>query len=309
MKKQTIYVLVAILIVSIQNECAAQKIKLLKKTHLANYPSASSLEFYGDKLYVIGDDAPSVWILDNQHQIIDSILLFPSKEKRIDPAIKADLESSTIFPQNNKTYLVSLSSFSTDTRNKIIFFDLSGKEITTKIVEANPKINVEELNIEGAASYNNQVILSNRANATHKNNSLIITSLNLETGINEINNKLITLRLPKTKMVVGISGLTYIKNKDLLVFSASTEDTPNAYTDGKIGGSYIGYIKNISGKLDDSSVKIDKLISISKFLKEKVAQKIESITVEKIAGKRAVVHLAADNDNGESTLFKLSIRL
>jgi hypothetical protein len=309
MKKQTIYVLVAILIVSIQNECAAQKIKLLKKTHLANYPSASSLEFYGDKLYVIGDDAPSVWILDNQHQIIDSILLFPSKEKRIDPAIKADLESSTIFTQNNKIYLVSLSSFSTDTRNKIIFFDLSGKEITTKIVEVNPKINVEELNIEGAASYNNQVILSNRANATHKNNSLIITSLNLETGINEINNKLITLRLPKTKMVVGISGLTYIKNKDLLVFSASTEDTPNAYTDGKIGGSYIGYIKNISGKLDDSSVKIDKLIPISKYLKEKVAQKIESITVEKIAGKRAVVHLAADNDNGESTLFKLSIRL
>ena len=309
MKKRTIYVLVAILIVSIQNECAAQKIKLLKKTHLTNYPSASSLEFYGDKLYVIGDDAPFIWILDKEHQLLDSILLFTSKEKRIAPAIKADLESSIIFSQNNKTYLVSFSSFSTAIRNKIIFFDLSGKEITAKTVEANPKINVEELNIEGAAAYNNKVILSNRANTTHKNNSLIITSLNPKTGIDETHNKVFTLRFPKTKMLIGISGITYVKEKDLLLFSASTEDTPNAYTDGKIGGSYIGYIKNISKKLDDSSIKVSKLISISKHLKEKAEQKIESITVEKITGKKAIVHLAADNDNGESTLFKLSISL
>src|SRR5215217_1487157 len=121
MRKQIICALAAILIVSTQNETAAQKIKLLKKTHLANYPSASSLEFYKDKLYVIGDDAQSILILDKEHQFLDSILLFTSKDKRINPAIKADLESSTILSINEKVYLVAFSSFSTIVRNKIIF--------------------------------------------------------------------------------------------------------------------------------------------------------------------------------------------
>src|SRR6187549_77687 len=101
MKKQIICALVVILIASINEESTAQKIKLLKKTHLADYPSASSLEFYKDKLYVIGDDASSIWILDNEHRLLNSIILFPSKDKRIDRATKADLESSAIIKRNN----------------------------------------------------------------------------------------------------------------------------------------------------------------------------------------------------------------
>src|SRR5215207_6608430 len=96
MKKQITFVLAAILIVSILNNATAQRIKLLQKTHLADYPSASSLEFYQDKLYVIGDDAPSIWILDKEHQFLDSIELFHSKLKRLDKITKPDLESSTI---------------------------------------------------------------------------------------------------------------------------------------------------------------------------------------------------------------------
>jgi hypothetical protein len=95
----------------------------------------------------------------------------------------------------------------------------------------------------------------------------------------------------------------------MLIFSASTEDTPNAYTDGTIGTSYIGYIKKISKKLNGPVVKTDKFISISKYLSEKSAQKIESMVVEEIIKGKAIVHLAADNDNGESTLFKLRLKL
>ena len=95
----------------------------------------------------------------------------------------------------------------------------------------------------------------------------------------------------------------------MLIFSASTEDTPNAYTDGTIGTSYIGCIKKISKKLEARDIKANKMISISKYLSEKSAQKIESMIVEEIKGGRTIVHLAADNDNGESTLFKLSLNL
>ena len=309
MKKQIICALAVILIASINKESAAQKIRLLKKTHLTNYPSASSLEFYKDKLYVIGDDAPSIWILDKNHSFLDSVVLFPSKEKRIDWTIKADLESSTIITKNDKNYLVAFSSFSTPARNKIIFLSLDGPKKNLKQVETIlESTTVQELNIEGAASIGHQLILSNRANTTHKNNSLLLSTIDTTSGINK-NYVVITLYLPKTKKVTGISGISYLKEKDMLLFTASTENTPNAYTDGEIGSSYIGYVKNISKKLKALSIKADKLISISKYLGEKTAQKIESMTVEEIKGKKAVIHLAADNDNGESTLFKLELRL
>ena len=307
MKKQIICALVVILIASINEESTAQKIKLLKKTHLADYPSASSLEFYKDKLYVIGDDASSIWILDNEHRLLDSIILFSSKDKRIDRATKADLESSAIIKRNNKDNLVIFSSFSTSNRNKILFIDLSQTDTFKQIETSLDNPAVQELNIEGAAAINDKLVLSNRANTTHTNNSLIITSLDSD-GIDR-NYKTINLILPQTKKIIGISGIAYLKEKDMLIFTASTEDTPNAYTDGTIGTSYIGYIKKISKKLNDSSVKADKLISISKYLSEKSAQKIESMIVEKIERNKAIVHLAADNDNGESTLFKLRLSL
>lgn len=309
MKKQIICALAVILIASISKESAAQKIKLLKKTHLANYPSASSLEFYKDKLYVIGDDAPSIWILDKNHSFLDSVVLFPSKEKRIDWTTKADLESSTIITINDKNYVVAFSSFSTPARNKIIFLSLDGPEKNLKQLETTLETTtVQELNIEGAASIGHQLILSNRANTTHKNNSLLLTTIDTTSGINK-NYVAITLYLPKTKKVTGVSGISYLKEKDMLLFTASTENTPNAYTDGEIGSSYIGYVKNISKKLTGSSIKADKLISISKYLGEKTAQKIESMTAEEIKRKKAVIHLAADNDNGESTLFKMELKL
>ena len=306
MKKQIICVLAVILIVSINKESTAQKIKLLKKTHLTNYPSASSLEFYKGKLYVIGDDASSIWILDKDHRVLDSIVLFPSKEKRIDKATKADLESSLIIKRNNKDYLVLFSSFSSANRNKIIFLDLGNN----KFEQINDSINnpgIQEVNIEGATSIEEQLVFSNRANTTHQTNSLIITHLD-SNGINK-NYKIVDIQLPQKKNIIGVSGIAYVKEKDMLIFSASTEDTPNAYTDGTIGTSYIGYIKKISKKLNGPVVKTDKFISISKYLSEKSAQKIESMVVEEIIKGKAIVHLAADNDNGESTLFKLRLKL
>jgi hypothetical protein len=238
--------------------------------------------------------------------VLDSVVLFPSKEKRIDKAIKADLESSAILKEGNKDCLVLFSSFSAAKRNKIIFLNLENNKFR-QVNSSIDTVGIEEANIEGAANVDGKLVLSNRANTTHKNNSLVFTTLD-SNGLGK-NYKIINIILPQKKNIIGISGIAYIKEKDLLIFSASTEDTPNAYTDGAIGTSYIGYIKKISKKLDATNVKADKMISISKYLSEKSAQKIESMIVEEIKRGKAIVHLAADNDNGESTLFKLRLNL
>jgi hypothetical protein len=300
---------VAILTVSILNNAAAQKIKLLKKTHLADYPSASSLEFYQNKLFVIGDDAPSIWIVDNEHRFLDSIELFPSKLKRLDKTTKPDLESSTIIISENITYLVSFSSFSTNNRNKIVYVSLDQEKATRKILDYNyKKPELAELNIEGATTFKNRILLSNRANTTHKDNNLVLTSIGTQ-GFNTNNDTIIRIKLPKSKKIIGISSISYLPEEDVLLFTASTEDTPNAYTDGTIGTSYIGIINKFSKKITDGSVKVEKLLPVTKYLKEETAQKIEALTVEKLEGKNAIIHLASDNDNGESTLFKLKLRL
>lgn len=308
MKKRNIYKLAAILILSIQNNISAQEIELIKTTHLANYPSASSIEFYNNRLYIIGDDAPQMVVLDTAQQVIDSISIFESKEKRIDKDEKADLEASVIIQEQNKNYLVAFSSFSDKNRNKTLVYELDpeGKKNKPNVLLSNlADINVQERNIEGAAFINNKLVLSNRANNTHKENSLIVTDITLPNGLEAKKHSVLKLLLPQTKAVTGISGMAYLKDKDMLLFTASTEDTENAHSDGDIGESYIGYVSNISQQLNNASIHADTLIALKKDVTKKTPQKIESLAVERVADKSVLLHLVADNDNGESTLFKM----
>ena len=71
-------------------------LSLITKTELLNFPSASSIEFHNGKLYVIGDDARNLAILDKNYKLVDTIELFPGEGLRIPKKIKADLEASTI---------------------------------------------------------------------------------------------------------------------------------------------------------------------------------------------------------------------
>ena len=51
--------------------------------NLDNYPSASSIEYYDGKLYLMGDDATNLLVLDTSLTIVDSIPLLSYAEKRI----------------------------------------------------------------------------------------------------------------------------------------------------------------------------------------------------------------------------------
>ncbi len=303
MQKWNIYKLAVILIFSISGSACRQDIVLIKTTHLKNFPSASSIEIYKKRLYIVGDDAASILVTDTEHRIVDSISVLKSKVYRISKEEKADLESSIILNKETRTFLVAFSSFSTVNRNKILFLDLHNKHVTIKSSGLGKSF--KELNIEGAAIVNDKLLLSNRANNTQSTNSFIITNSDIENGIKQEVMKTIHIILPPSKAVIGISGIAYLKETDLLLFTASTENTPNAYSDGIIGDSYIGVIKNISALLDQKEIKVDKLISLSRYIGRGKPQKIESIAVQELKEDQIIFHLAADNDNGESTLFKM----
>jgi hypothetical protein len=289
----------------ISNNSVAQSIKLIRTTHLSHYPSASSLEFFRDNLYVIGDDAASMLILDKDHEIKDSMKLFEGDKNRISKNKKLDIESSIIVEENNKPYLLAFGSVSGPRRKQVLWIDLQDQKVS-RTERFNPKSkSVEEWNVEGTALVGNHFILSNRANTTHRDNHLLVTAFD-ENGPNDKDLHSIKLDLPSSASVVGISSISYIKELDMLLFAASTEETSNAKDDGKIGASYIGYIRNFSKKLGAESLKPDAFVNLGKFLGSKGEQKIESVAVETQKDERLILHLAADNDNGESTIFKLS---
>lgn len=313
MKKWRIYSLAVILILSIQNKIPAQELELIKTTTLPNYPSASTVEFYQNRLYVIGDDAPYMLILDTDHKPIDSIELFTSEEKRIEKDEKADVEASVIISKEKKDYLVAFSSFATEKRNKTLVFRLSGRAIEKGNFKKKSSkfkgVDLKEINIEGAAYVNGRLILSNRANEGNKENHLIISHFDVEDGEQEKFLNIIALNLASPKNAIGISGMAYLADKDILLFTASTEKTSNTTSDGEIGESYLGYISNISKKLERKAIAPDKLIRLSGLLGRNQPQKIEAVAVEKSTARETILHLAADNDNGQSTLFKMRFRL
>ncbi len=311
MKKWSIYSLAAILTASTFNQSFAQ-VELLKTTLLNYFPSASSISFYNNRLYVLGDDAPDLLILNSDHEKVQDMALFATKGNRINKEEKADLEASALYAKANKNYLIGISSFSADNRNKIFVYDLSKSSHPPKFRAINDplqKLGIEETNIEGAAFANGKLLLSNRANNTHKTNYLIIVDFDLKDGFKTKDATTIKLELPQTNGVVGISGLEYVKEKDLLLFVASTEETDNAIDDGSIGESYLGYISNMSQKLDRKEIKADTLLPFSKAINKDRTYKIESVAVESVKGNELLLHLAADNDDGKSTLFKVKWKM
>ncbi|MFN2457597.1 MAG: hypothetical protein ABR502_05300 [Chitinophagaceae bacterium] len=313
MKKFSRLNLGVILILSIQNSVCNEQLQLLKSENLTYFPSASAIEFYNNHLYVIGDDATQLLVLDGNYKVVDSITIFKSSERRIPKNIKPDLEASNLLEHNKTYYLLAFGSLSTTEREKVFVLQMNNRDIDTLNISAIKhklkELNIPEVNIEGAAIMKEQLILSNRANTTHTTNHLISIPHFSPDSISADAIHITSMIFPKEKEVKGISGLAYLPGKDLLLFTASVEETPDAISDGAISDSYIGYISKASQKLTRSTVEPDKIINLSTVLKGKRKYKIESIAIEKATGNILSIHLAADNDNGESTLFKLNWKL
>jgi hypothetical protein len=281
-------------------------LSLITKTELLNFPSASSIEFHNDLLYIIGDDARNIAIIDKNYKLLDTVTLFPGDSLRIPKKIKADLEASTIVRHNGKDALLVTGSASTPEREFLWLFPLENLNSHEKIslTAFIGKLRVKQVNFEGLAAVKNMLVFGNRGNINIPENQLVIVPVKDLTALENTNPVIIEMKLDGS--FKGLSGLAYVPSDDLLLFTASVEETGSAYEDGKIGNSYLGYIKNFSSKLNEKILRADELIDLPATQHAFLNEKIESVAVEAV-GKNLILHLVADNDNGTSTLFKLSL--
>lgn len=275
-----------------------------------DYPSASSIEYIDGKLYLMGDDATNLLILDTGLNIVDSIPLLSYSEKRIPKDIKPDLEASalngdTLFlfgsgslsPYRNFGWKHSLKSKDNDSINLEPLF-LKAKDL-----------GIEQINIEGACFVSGKLILVNRGNKGYPQNHLIITDEKFLNNDSSFQLFIIPFAAQKNlASFKGISGLCYARESDQLIMTVSTEDTKNSYEDGAIGNSYLWIIDNISTKINSRTLGSKRVIDLEYIDARFKGQKIESGTV--IDETDDLVHLAmvADNDDGSSTVIKMSFR-
>lgn len=224
--------------------------------------------------------------------------------ERISKKDKPDIEAAMILDKEGKQHIVAIGSMSGEKRWDVFEFDPDSSSFTTTnfFTPGTRFAGIDEINIEGACLVQNTIVFANRANKSHHTNYLILWNNNNSA----IAKKLL---LPANKTIAGISGLYYVKEKDLLLFTASEEDTGNAISDGAIGDSYLGWIEGFSKKMESVEFAADQLQNLSDAAQILSKQKVESVCVENIEGDELLLHLAADNDNGRSRLFKVRLRL
>jgi hypothetical protein len=290
-------------------------IVLLKSLLLKNFPSGSAINYYNGKLYLIGDDANNMLVLNTDYQEIDSIQLFDYPIKRIPKAEKTDFETAVLVNVKDKMHLLILGSASTKEREKGILISLEGLPVpqTFSYAEFMKRVKMKEIaeiNIEGATLIRDHFILSNRGNSVNQKNHLIITEKDFWIRQNEAALSVLEIVMPfNIKETPGVSELCYVESNDLLLFTMSSEATNNAYDDGVIGDSYIGWVNHISRKLQQPGIMLDGLINLSEINTDFKGEKIEGICIGSASDNELILHLIADNDQGESRLFNVKMML
>jgi len=286
------------------------QIKLLAHKSI-DYPSGSALEFYEGFLYLIGDDINYILMLDKNWNEVDRKLLFEFDGERIPKPKKPDLECAAMI--GSKLYAFGSGSVSPQ-RDVVFVVDVLQNKVDK--IDATPFYStiresglLAEMNIEGFTDCKNKLLFFNRAN-TQQPNQLIITDKDVLKNKIPFLFKIIPIEIGFLNDIsLGISGACYDEKNDILFLTSSAENTSNTYDDGEIIGSTLSIIYDAYKKLEDDKLVIDEVIELEKTDALFSKQKIESICMINRIDNNYTFNLVADNDDGKSVLFEITIEL
>ena len=282
------------------------KITILDEIKIEKIPSGSGIIKSGDIYYVIGDDSPFLFSLNSDFKTISKTPLLEAgnfSDKRIIKAEKPDFEAIELIEKNE--IVVFGSGSKSPQRDVFMRILLKDSLIVERYDIADfysklrnlPIFKDSELNIEATAYRNNQLFLFNR-----KKN--LIIRFDYKDLLAYIKGERVFPKpeirqffLPEINGIeAGFSGATALIDEPKIIFTASVENTDNAYDDGEILGSLIGVI-------DISNNTIAKSFDYCKISNAGAHLKVESVTVEKeISPRKTEVVLISDDDKGNSVI-------
>lgn len=283
------------------------KITVLDKIKIEKIPSGSGIIKANDVYYVIGDDSPFLFSLNRNFKTISKTPLLDTtnfSDKRIIKSEKPDFEALELIDDDE--IVVFGSGSKSPQRDVFLRILLKDSLIIEKYdishfyrnLRQLPIFKNSELNIEATAYHNNQIFLFNR-----KKNLIINFKYRdflsfLKGEIAFPTPEIKQFNLPKINGIeAGFSGATALAGAPKIIFTASVENTDNAYDDGDILGSFIGLI-DISNNGIVETFNYCQIPNVGEQLK------VESVTIEEetSSGTTKVV-LITDDDKGNSTVI------
>ena len=286
------------------------EIEVLSSQVLNDVPSASGMAKSSLGYYAIGDDSPYLFTLDNDFEVIKKETIFTIDSldgNRIPKAIKPDFEAIEII--GGSELLIFGSGSKSPERDLLLIVNLMDSSLTKTYsltdfylqLKSLGEMQNNELNIEGVAYHNDRLYLLNRSNNLIYNFNYRAFKLYIA-GQGQFPKPITSqFELPKIKgKQAGFSGATILMSGPYLLFTASVEDTDNAYDDGAVLGSFVGVIK-----LDGANVTNE---FSTLLLPSESPLKVETITfAEALSSKSVRVVLATDSDGGESLLLNCKL--
>lgn len=283
------------------------KVQILNRKILLDLPSGSGIAKSGNGYYVIGDDSPYLYFLNESFEVISKTLISDHQNfngKRIIKSEKADFETLELINENE---LVIFGSGSKSPQRDVFVRVFLNEKITIEKYNLSTFYNHlrdllilknSELNIEATAFHDGQLYLFNRRkNIIFKfDYEQFLSFIKEESAVPAI--ETYEYFLPKIKQVeAGFSGATILKNQCKIIFTASVENTDDPYEDGEILGSFIGMID-----LSNDTVSDD--FECCKLLNGEEQYKVESVTIdEEIGIGKTKIILITDDDQGNSMII------
>jgi len=306
----------------ITDEVKAQQLKFRAEVKdinvLEEIPSASGMELLNDKIYIVGDDSPFLFELNNNAHILRMIDIFDHKKlinSRMSNKHKPDFEAVTIAPWGKDDDILVFGSGSVPRKREVmvrIDFDddvANVKEYNLskfyKHLRKKAGIEKDNMNIEGAAWWNDRLLLLNRGDNT-------LFMIDYEDFVDYMkdddkdkpNVEAISYQLPVLNGITArFSGACLLPDEDMLLFTASVENTPNWIIDGEILGSYLGILDL---NQTQNTVPVCKRIM---HLDSPFKEKVESIVI--LDKNHDMVNMlgVTDNDNGTSLLIEMEFSI
>ncbi|CAM3589452.1 hypothetical protein POKO110462_10745 [Pontibacter korlensis] len=297
------------------------------KVFYESLPSASGLEYVQGAYYVLGDDTPYLYEVDEQFILVNRHAIFDTTavvEGRIPKAVKPDLEGMAHFTYGRDQMLLLLGSGASNTRNKGYLINLSDNmqvqeldlsRFYTFLKEVLHLESEGQLNLEGLAMDDIYTYLLQRPLGAGSNTLLRFDTddfkrfLMLEGEVPSV--ALYHFDLP----VIGQSSASFSGAYSLegkLYFTASVEDTPNAIDDGEVLGSFIGVIDlySLPQAMDALNPYKASVTQLKDTDGSAYSGKAESLVVMKGEEPKSYkVIVVSDDDQGHSELLEVQMEL
>lgn len=269
--------------------------------------SASAMEVLNNRIYIAGDSLTWIYELSQSFELLNKIPVQPNQQEGEEAkAVKRDWECMAVV--DNQLLIAGSGSVEGKRDHAVLLNPITKAyseiphwaSLYTNLRKMLPPGN--ELNVEGLTGLGNNILLASRGSLSSGNYFFLVSADIITNPVKDI--KQIQSAPADIKGVkAGFTGLFYIEDIDTLVYTAAAEAVDNAYDDGEVVGSAVGYFKNISNRLNYNSWQPDGQITLS----EEIAGKVESIIILEKQDNKYICLAVTDNDGAPGSIYKFTL--